>query len=321
MIKEAVAGIDIGATNTVIGLVDASGQCFTKSILKTDQYPAPVDFATAMAGCIHEMAQTHDPRISLTGIGIGAPNGNIKNGCIERAANLRWKDQIPLASLVQYHFSDIPVRLTNDANAAALGEMIFGAARGMKDFIMITLGTGLGSGVVANGQLVYGHDGFAGELGHVIVDPGGRECGCGRRGCLETFVSATGITRTAKELLGVSSIPSLLRNIPGEEVTSRRIYEAALAGDGLALEAFDVTSRKLGASLADFVAFSSPEAIILFGGLAQAGALLFEPTKKYMEASLLSIYKDKVKLLPSQLPENDAAILGAAALVMQSAVK
>lgn len=252
----------------------------------------------------------------VKGIGVGVPNGNYFKGTIEFAPNLPWRGVVPLASLIEDAFT-LPTVLTNDANAAAIGEMTYGAARGMKDFIMITLGTGLGSGIVVNGQLVYGHDGFAGELGHVIVFPEGRRCGCGRKGCLETYVSATGIVRTMHELLQSRHIPSLLRDMNPTAITSKTIRDAALKGDALAIEAFEFTGKILGQQLANFVAFSSPEAIILFGGLTRAGDLIFRPTIHAMEENLLQIYKNKIKVLPSELKESDAAILGASALVWE----
>jgi glucokinase len=232
---------------------------------------------------------------------------------------LSWKFVDVVALLHRWY--SIPIALTNDANAAALGEMLFGAAKGMKDFIVITLGTGLGSGIVANGELIYGHDGFAGEIGHTIVDPNGRQCGCGRRGCLETYASASGIRRTVEELLKMPAPPSELREISLESITSKRIFEAAQRGDKLALEAFELTGRYLGLKLADSVAHTSPEAIILLGGLAAAGDFIFVPTKKYMEEFLLNIFKNKVRLLPSGLPQGNSAILGAAALMWKELLK
>jgi glucokinase len=252
----------------------------------------------------------------IKGIGIGAPNGNFYHGTIEFAPNLPWKGVIPLANLVTEQFG-LPVEVTNDANAAAIGEMTYGAAKGIRDFIMITLGTGLGSGIVINGQLVYGHDGFAGELGHVIVEKEGRLCGCGRYGCLETYVSATGIVRTMLELLGKRKTDSSLRGLKTEDITSKLICDAALEGDQLAQKAVDMTACTLGKALANYIAFSAPEAIFLFGGLARAGDLLINPTRKYMNENVLQIWKDKVKLINSELRESDAAILGASALVWE----
>ena len=247
------------------------------------------------------------------GMGVGAPNGKFYNGTIEFAPNLPWKGISPLAAMFEDKLG-IPTALTNDANAAAIGEMTYGAARGMKDFIMITLGTGVGSGIVINGQLVYGHDGFAGELGHVIVDRNGRQCNCGRKGCLETYCSATGVARTAREFLVQRTDPSLLRNIPSEEIASKDVYDAAVKGDKLALDIFEFTGRILGEALANFIAFSSPEAIVLFGGLAKSGDYIMKPIKKAIDDNILKIYAGKTRLLLSQLKDADAAVLGASAL-------
>ena len=249
----------------------------------------------------------------IRGIGVGAPNGNYFSGSIEFAPNLPWKGKIPLAQMIQDRMG-IGVVLTNDANAAAIGEMTYGAARGMKDFIVITLGTGVGSGIVVGGQLVYGHDGFAGELGHMIVRRNGRMCGCGRQGCLETYTSATGVARTAREYLTIRSDESLLRQLDIDSITSKDVFDAAVAGDQLALEIFESTGAILGEACADFVTFSSPEAIIFFGGLTKSGDLLMNPIRHHMEKNLLTIYKGKTKLLLSQLKESDAAVLGASAL-------
>jgi glucokinase len=249
------------------------------------------------------------------GIGIGAPNGNYYSGTIEFAPNLNFKGVVPVVDHLKARFDYEVIVLTNDANAAAMGEMMYGGAKGMKDFIMITLGTGVGSGIVANGELIYGHDGFAGEIGHTIVDPAGRECGCGRQGCLETYTSAPGIKRTVSELLSTMNDPSELRDISYNDLSAKMIDSKARKGDVIALEAFDYTGEILGLKLSDAVAHTSPEAIFLFGGLAQASELIFEPTKKYLEQFLLAIYKGKVKLLPSELPPGEAAILGASALV------
>jgi glucokinase len=255
---------------------------------------------------------------NIKGIGVGAPNGNFYTGNIEYAPNLRWKGIVPLAQMLQDLFG-IPAVLTNDANAAAIGEMTYGSARGMKDFITITLGTGVGSGIVANGQLIYGHDGFAGELGHVIVIPGGRyHPGTGARGSLEAYASATGVTNTALELLEARpDEPSLLRNHTREEIDSKMIYEAAIKGDKLAMEIYEYTGKVLGEALANFVMFSSPEAIVLFGGLTQAGDLIMRPVRQHMELNLLPIFQNKVKLVFSELKESDAAILGASALAWE----
>ncbi len=311
-----VAGIDIGATNTVMGLVDRHGQCYHRDTIRTGNYETAAHFLDAMARMVLFAMESAGRGFHLEGIGIGAPNGNYYLGTIEAAANLKWKEAIPVTDTILHYF-DLPVRLTNDANAAAMGEMLFGAAKGMKDFIMITLGTGLGSGIVCNGKLVYGHDGFAGELGHITVDPGGRLCGCGRKGCLETYASAAGISRSMQLLLETSAEESLLRRSGNSRPDAKNIYDAACAGDKLALQAFDQTCRYLGAALANAVAFTSPQAIILFGGLAQAEEFILEPVKQYMEEKLLHIYKNKVSILPSMLPESDAAILGAAALIWE----
>lgn len=303
-------GIDIGGTNSVMGIVDKMGNIVYETSISTHDYEDVRDFVTtcysSLSAEIHRIGIEH-----FKGIGIGAPNGNYYHGTIEFAPNLRWKGIIPLADLFSEQFN-LPATVTNDANAAAIGEMMHGAAKGMNDFIMVTLGTGVGSGFVSNGNMIYGHDGFAGELGHVIVERNGRLCGCGRHGCLETYASATGIVRTAHELLARNDAPSLLRGLP--KLASRDIFLAAQQGDALAIEIFEFTGTVLGTCLANAVAITSPEAIILFGGLAQAGRFIFEPTQRAMEENLLAIYKNKVKLLPSELRESDAAILGTASL-------
>jgi glucokinase len=253
----------------------------------------------------------------LAGIGIGAPNGNYYNGTIEFAPKLEWKGIIPVVQLMKKHFPSVSVVLTNDANAAAIGEMIYGYAKEEKDFIMITLGTGVGSGIVSGGRLIYGHDGFAGEIGHTIYDPNGRLCGCGRKGCLETYASASGIVKTAVELLKKTDTPSELRKFKTEEITAKMIGEAANLGDEIAIETFEITTRILGLKLADSVAHTSPSSIYIFGGVAKAGNELMKPLKRHFENSLLEIYRNKIKIRLSGLPENDAAILGAAALIQQ----
>lgn len=313
MEKPYTVGIDIGGTNTVFGIVDARGHILSHDGIKTKDYPdidVYVDTLTTRLMCLVDAVGGID---RIKGIGVGAPNANYYTGQIELAPNLPWKGIIPLAAMLQERLG-VPVALTNDANAAALGEMTYGVARGMKDFIMITLGTGVGSGVVVNGQLVYGHDGFAGELGHVIVRRGGRLCGCGRRGCLETYCSATGIVRTVHEVLSSTDEPSLLRNIPADKVTSKNIYDAAEQGDKLACEIFRFTGTVLGEAFADFIAFSSPEAIVLFGGLAKAGDYILNPIREAMEANVMNIYRGKTRLLVSELKDSDAAVLGASAL-------
>jgi glucokinase len=312
--KDLSIGIDIGGTNTKIGLVDIDGNFRAENNIPTAKYLEIEDYIEALAQAINESLSSVTENYVLKGIGIGAPNGNYYNGSIEFAPNLNWKGKIPLAELLNKNFR-VPILLTNDANAAAIGEMIYGAAKGMKNFIMITLGTGLGSGIVVDGKLVYGHDGFAGEVGHTIYDPNGRECGCGRKGCLETYASATGIRKTALELLKNSDYHSVLRELPEQEISSKAIHDAAVIGDKLALECFDYTARILGLKLADSIAYTSPEAIFLFGGLALSGDYILKPTKKYMEENLLKIYKNKVKLEISGLMGKNAAVLGAAALI------
>ncbi|MEO8167981.1 MAG: ROK family protein [bacterium] len=310
---DVVIGVDIGGTNTALGFVDESGNCLVETSFPTNaREPADV-FVPRLHEQIERLNKSV-PGIILKGIGIGAPNGNYYRGTVENTPNLSWKGVVPLAAMVNELYN-VPVAITNDANAAALGEMKFGAAKGMKDFIVITLGTGLGSGIVVNGEVVYGSTGFAGEIGHTIVDPNGRQCGCGRKGCLETYASATGIRTTVKELLGKSDRQSELRNIPAEDLSAKQIADAAQRGDALAREAFEFTGKILGFKLADSVAHTSPEAIILFGGLAAAGELIFEPTRRHLESNLLNIFQGTVKLLPSQLQERNAAVLGASALV------
>lgn len=313
MEKPYVVGIDIGGTNSVFGIVDARGNILTSGSVKTQAYSKVEDYVNDVCKNLLPLIESQGGTDKIKGIGIGAPNGNFYNGTIEFAPNLPWKGVIPLAALFEERLG-IPTALTNDANAAAVGEMTYGAARGMKDFIMITLGTGVGSGIVINGQVVYGHDGFAGELGHVIARRDGRICGCGRKGCLETYCSATGVARTAREFLAAKTEPSLLRNVPAEEIQSKDVYDAAVKGDKLAQEIFEFTGNILGEALADAIAFSSPEAIILFGGLAKSGSYIMDPVKKSMEDNLLNIYKGKTKLLISELKDSDAAVLGASAL-------
>jgi glucokinase len=313
--KKLAVGVDIGGTNTVFGLVDKEGCVLAENSMLTQKRPEARDFIAELSRAIKKLSKTLPGANEIVGIGVGAPNGNYYRGTIEFAPNLRWKGVVNVVDLLKEHFDYKTIVLTNDANAAGIGEMIYGGAKGMKDFIMITLGTGLGSGIVVNGEMVYGHDGFAGELGHVVVDRGGRVCGCGRRGCLETYVSAPGIKRTVFELLADSRTDSELKKFSFEDLDSKQIYEAAKRGDPIALEAFDITCEILGKTLADAVAHTSPQAIFLFGGLANAKEFIFESTKKYMEENLLAIYHNKVKILPSKLSGADAAILGASALV------
>ena len=298
--EEVVAGIDIGGTNTTIGLVSKAGRVLAKDGLKTKNYPEIGDFVIAANQVINQQMENlrHDiPELRLKGIGIGAPNANPFKGTIENAPNLSWRGIVPLAKLMSDSLH-AHCKLTNDAKAAALGEQQFGAAKGMKDFLVITLGTGLGSGIIANGSLVYGHDGFAGELGHVIVVPGGRLCGCGRHGCLETY-------RTYRELNTKASL----------EMDARAVAELAQAGDAIAIEAYRQTGEMLGFSLANSVAYTSPEAIFLFGGLIRAGEILFKPTRESFEKNLLNNYKGHIHIHPSALHESDAAVLGAASII------
>lgn len=315
MDKPYVIGIDVGGTNTVVGLVDKRGQILRQGSLVTSKHAEVEDYLDELATVIEDLIKNVATKDQIKGIGAGTPNGNYFTGSIEFAPNLRWKGVIPFAQMLEDRVG-IPVALTNDANAAAIGEMTYGAARGMKDFIVITLGTGVGSGIVVNGQLVYGSDGFAGELGHVIVRrENGRMCGCGRTGCLEAYTSATGVARTAREYLELrKDVDTQLRNIPIDEITSKDVFDAAVAGDEIAKEIFNYTGDMLGEAFADFVAFSSPEAIILFGGLTKAGELIMNPIKESMERNLLAIYKGKVNLIFSELKESDAAVLGASAL-------
>lgn len=303
-----VAAIDIGGTNIVFSLVERNGVIAAKGSLPTRKS----DSAEGMVDAVVERLTQLAGNRPLLATGIGAPNGNYFNGTIEFAPNLPWKGVLPLSKLFSEKMR-VPCVLTNDANAAALGEMYFGAAKSMRDFIFITLGTGLGSGIVVNGQLVYGHDGFAGEIGHTIIIQHGRPCGCGRRGCLEQYCSATGIVKTYMEIVK-NSDPEKLAEVSPDTLNAESIYHSALSGDEAAFYAFNYTGELLGFALANSVAYTSPEAIFLFGGLAQAGELLFHPTELSFEKNLLSIYKNKVKLLPSRLPENDAALLGAASL-------
>ncbi|MDD4246062.1 MAG: ROK family protein [Dysgonamonadaceae bacterium] len=315
MDKPYAIGVDVGGTNTVFGIVDKRGQILKNGSIQTGKHEKIGDFLDELTDALNKLIKEVGSRDEIKGIGVGAPNGNFFTGSIEFAPNLRWKGVIPFVQMMEERIG-IPVALTNDANAAAIGEMTYGCAKGMKDFIVITLGTGVGSGIVVNGQLVYGHDGFAGELGHVIMRrTNGRLCGCGRSGCLEAYSSATGVARTAREYLDMRpDVNSQLRTIPIESITSKDVFDAAKAGDVLAKEVFEFTGQILGEAFADFVAFSSPEAIILFGGLARAGDLILNPIREHMEENLLDIYKNKIKLLFSQLKESDAAVLGASAL-------
>ncbi|MEG1607854.1 MAG: ROK family protein [Mucinivorans sp.] len=319
--KQLVVGIDIGGTNSVYGLVDREGNMFGEGVVSTRKFPDFDQYLEELYLGIQGLLKHLETEYELMGIGIGAPNGNFFNGTIENAANLVWRGVVPFVEKFKRYYPSIPVIITNDANAAAIGEGVYGAARGMKDYIVVTLGTGLGSGFVANGELVYGHDSFAGELGHVIVNRSGRQCGCGRKGCLETYVSATGIKRTAFKLLADHLEDSEFRNITFNDLTAEMITKAALNGDPLAIEAYEYTGTMLGQALADAVTITSPEAIILFGGLAKAGKYIFEPTKRAMEMNMLSNFRNKVKLLPSGIDGKNAAVLGASALVWQQMKK
>jgi glucokinase len=310
---EVTLGIDVGGTNTAFGFVDVNGNCIAESSIQTKAYNSAADLFARLHPEVEKSYTSVSDKYILKGIGVGAPNANYYRGTVENPPNLKWGVVNVVEILKQYY--DVPVAITNDANASAIGEMLFGAARGMKDFIVITLGTGLGSGIVVDGKLVYGSDGFAGEIGHTVYDPNGRQCGCGRKGCLETYASATGIKRTVMELLANSNEDSALRNISYNDLESKMIFTSALAGDRLAKMAFDITGKILGLKLADAVAITSPEAIILFGGLALAGNMIIDPTKKSMEENLFHVFKNKVRIIPSGLLEGNSAVLGAAALI------
>jgi glucokinase len=312
-----VVGVDIGGTGTKFGIVDNVGNVLFSSEMSTKKHEQVHTFIDELNEKLIDLIDKVGGVGRIKGIGVGAPNGNIYTGNIEYAPNLPWRGIIPLAKMIQDK-TKLPVKLTNDANAAAVGEMKYGAAQGMNDFIMITLGTGVGSGIVANGELIYGHDGFAGELGHTIIIPDGRlHPGTGKRGSLESYASATGVTLTAIEILQNSDRPSLLREVASEALNSKIIFDAASKGDELAKEVFDYTGKILGMALANFVMFSSPEAIILFGGLTKAGDFILKPTREHLEANLIEIFQNKVKILVSHLKESDAAILGASALMWE----
>ena len=312
-----VVGIDVGGQTSKIGVVDARGTVLAQTVIRTDTYDTVEPYIAELAEAVKKVIAEAGVEGKVRGIGVGAPNGNYYTGTIEAAPNLAWgHNRVEFAKLLQEAMGGLPVALTNDANAAAVGEMTYGAARGMKNFIMITLGTGVGSGIVINGEVVYGHDGFAGELGHTIaVRNNGRSCGCGRSGCLEAYCSAMGVARTAREWLELSDEPSLLRNC--DNIASKDVYDAAKEGDKLALKVFEFTGKILGRSLADFIAFSAPEAIVLFGGLARAKEFLTEPILEAMNGNVLNLWKNKVQLVYSQLKESDAAILGASALAWE----
>lgn len=318
MEKPYVLGLDMGGTNSVLGIVDARGQVISRISIKTQQYK---DINVYVDTLYEEATKIVEPIGGfemIRGIGAGAPNANYYTGNIEQAPNLPWKGIVPFAELLSKRFG-MPAHITNDANAAAMGEMIYGAARGMKDFIMITLGTGVGGGVVVDGKVLYGHDGFAGELGHVTVDysENARMCGCGHKGHLEAYASATGVARTAKEIVTTTKKKTLLRDLDPDQITSKDVFDAAEKGDVVAKEIFDYTGMMLGRAFADFIHFSAPEAIILFGGLTKAGKYILDPVVKAMNDNVMTIWKDKVKVMFSDLKEADAAVLGASALAWE----
>ena len=316
--KPYVVGIDIGGQTSKMGIVDMRGQVLAQTVIRTDTHDDVNLYIDDLSAALEKIVTESDSEGKIRGIGVGAPNANYYTGNIECAVNIVWggNKTIPFAKLLTEKTDGLPVALTNDANAAAVGEMTYGAARGMKNFIMITLGTGVGSGIVINGEVVYGHDGFAGELGHTCaVRHNGRLCNCGKTGCLETYASAVGVARTAREWLEMSDEPSSLRSL--DTISSKDVYEAAKEGDRMALKIFEFTGKMLGASFADFVAFSAPEAIVLFGGLARAKEYLYQPIMDSMNANLLPLWKDKIKIVFSQLKESDAAILGASALAWE----
>lgn len=317
-IKPYVIGLDLGGTNAVFGIVDQRGDIKATTAIKTQQYDTAEAFIEASVNALQPIIEQVGGIDKIRSMGIGAPNGNFYNGTIEIAPNIKWAHDciVPLGKMFSEKLNDIPVAVTNDANAAAIGEMVYGVARGMKNFIVITLGTGVGSGIVVNGQLIYGSDGFAGELGHVTMVRGeeGRLCGCGRKGCLETYCSATGVARTARELLDKTSRPSLLRDMNPEDITSLDVSIAAGKGDELAKEIYEFTGKMLGEACADFATFCSPEAFIFFGGMTKAGDLLFDPIKKAYEENVMPVFKGKAKFLVSGLNGAGAAVLGAAAV-------
>ena len=316
-LKPYVIGLDLGGTNSVFGIVDSRGEIKATTAIKTQAYTNVADYVNASLEALNIIIEQVGGIGTIKAMGIGAPNGNYYNGTIEFAPNLIWGHDgvVPLADMFSKGLGGIPVALTNDANAAAIGEMTYGVARGLKNFIVITLGTGVGSGIVVNGQVIYGSDGFAGELGHVIVKrEGGRSCGCGRHGCLETYCSATGVARSAREFLEKTTTPSVLRDLKPEDITSLDVSLAAEKGDQLALDVYAFTGKMLGEACADFAAFSSPEAFIFFGGLTKAGDLLMKTLKKAYDENVLKIFKDKAKFLISGLEGSSAAVLGASAV-------
>lgn len=318
--KDVAIGIDIGGTFTKYGFVDIDGNTIGDNSIETTGHKDVESYLEALAKSIHGTKDQLKDKVNLVGVGVGSPNGNYYSGTIEYAPNLTWGNVVPFVELFSKYFS-VPITLTNDANAAAIGEMVYGGAKNMRDFVVITLGTGLGSGIVANGELIYGHDGFAGEVGHVLAVANGRECGCKRRGCLETYASASGIRRTVFELLCNETAPSSLRDVSFNDMTAKMISEEAHKGDEIAIRAFEFTGKILGTKLADTVAHTSPEAIFLFGGLVKAGDILFKPTIESFENSVLKIFRNKIKILPSGLKEHNAAVLGASALAWKELEK
>ncbi len=317
--KPYVLGLDLGATNSAFGIADAQGNIIAQTVVKTRGHgPDPLTYVNDCVQALEPVIAKAGGMGQIQGMGIGAPNGNYYSGCIEYAPNLPWAaSNIPLASMFSQALG-LPVAMTNDANAAAMGEMAYGAAKGMKNFIMITLGTGVGSGIVCDGKLVYGSDGLAGELGHVIVEAhNGRLCGCGRKGCLETYCSATGVARTAVEILSTTDKPTALRQIPTSQLESKHVAEAAEQGDELAKSIMEFTGRMLGLACANFACFNSPEAFIFFGGLTKAGELLMRPIRQAYDEHILKCYAGKAKILLSQLDDTQAAVLGAGALAWQ----
>lgn len=312
--KKVVIGIDIGGTNTKFGIVDKAGNILAKGSIPTTTHERVEDYLSELYDAIGAKMANLIPPVDLMGIGLGAPNGNYYNGTIEFAPNLRWKGVLQITEMIEEYYQ-LPVVLTNDANAAAIGEMLYGNAQGMNNFIVVTLGTGVGSGIVVNGEILYGHDGFAGEMGHVTVIREGRMCTCGRKGCLEEYASARGIVKTVIELMENTTTPSQLRQIAKEDLTPKYVAMAAKQGDTIAIQAFNYAGQILGRELANAVAYTSPEAIFVFGGVARAGEFILEPTQEAMESNLLNIYKNKIQVLPSGLKESNVAILGASALI------
>ncbi len=319
MKKSATFGIDIGGTNTTLGLVDGEGNCLFEESFPTQAHESFSKFYSRLSEKMAAILERFGNEYHLQGIGAAAPTGNYARGIIEAPSNFKW-GKVDFVNILRQHF-DLPVAITNDAKAAALGEMEFGAAKGMLNFMVVTLGTGVGSGIVVNGSLIYGHDGLAGEFGHTTIKPGGRQCGCGRCGCLETYVSSRGICRTVFELLARSNCSSELRQICFNDLTAEKIYQLALRNDGIAISAFEYTGKILGRALADASAYFSPEAIIIFGGLAKAGELLIEPTRRHFEENLLDIYKGKIRLIASKVANGSAAVLGASALIRKEIEK